>query len=85
MPDKNGFKIWYAVSFAFQLGFIIVVPIVGFALLGLWGDRNLQTSPFLLIVGIIAGVFITVYEAYHMLIPLIKSNSSSSAIDSSNK
>lgn len=74
MPEKykNGFKIWYAISFAFQLGFLIVAPIGGFMLLGLWGDSSFHTSPFLLIAGIIVGVVITVYEVYHLLAPLIK-------------
>jgi len=72
--DKNGFKIWYAVSFAFQLGFLIVVPIGGFMLLGLWGDRSFYTAPFLLIAGIVVGVIITAYEVYHLLDPLIRKN-----------
>ncbi len=70
--DKNGFKTWYAISFAFQLGFLIIVPIGGFMLLGLWGDRSFQTTPLLLIAGLVVGIFITVYEVYHLLIPLIK-------------
>ncbi len=69
--DSDTFKIWYALSFAFQLGFLIAVPITGFMLLGLWGDRNFQTSPLLLIVSMIAGVAITFYEIYRLLLPLL--------------
>ena len=72
--NKNGFKTWYAISFAFQLGFLIIVPIGGFMLLGLWGDKTFLTSPFLLIAGLIVGVGITAYEIYHLLFPLIKEN-----------
>lgn len=76
MPDKNknGFKTWYAISFAFQLGFLIVVPVGGFMLLGLWGDKKFQSSPLLLIAGAIIGLAITVYEIYHLLTPLIKND-----------
>lgn len=72
--DKNGFKTWYAISFAFQLGFLIVAPIGGFMLLGLWGDKYFHTMPFLLIVGVVVGIIITGYEVYHLLSPLIRKN-----------
>lgn len=68
----TGFKIWYAISFALQLGFLIIVPIGGFMLLGLWVDKYLNTAPFLLIAGVIVGVIITGYEVYHLLMVLIK-------------
>lgn len=70
--NQNNFKIWYALAVAFQLGFLIVVPIGGFMLLGLWADKILKTGPFLLIAGALIGLSITVYEIYHWLIPLIK-------------
>lgn len=72
--DKNEFKIWYALSFALQLGFLVVVPIGGFMFLGLWGDRYFHTGPFLLIAGVFVGVTITGYEIYHLLSILIKKN-----------
>lgn len=73
MPsNKKGFKIFYALSIAWQLGFIIAVPIGGFMLLGLWGDNVLGTRPFLLVVSLFIGFIITAYEIYHMFYPLIK-------------
>lgn len=74
MPQKNNFKTFYAISFAWQLGFFIVVPIGGFLLLGFWGDKVFQTSPLLLVISIILGLAITIYEIYHLLAPLIKNN-----------
>jgi hypothetical protein len=67
----EGFKTWYALSFAFQLGFLIVVPIAGFMFLGLWGDRVFRSFPFLFFGGIAVGLAVTVYEVYHFLVPLI--------------
>jgi F0F1-type ATP synthase assembly protein I len=62
--------LWYAVSFALQLGFLIVIPVGGFILLGHWADTRLHSSPALLVAGIIAGLFATVLEVYHLIAPL---------------
>lgn len=72
MEKKNGFKTFYALSLAWQLGFLIAVPLGGFIFLGVWGDKFFNTSPFLLIAGIIIGMVVTVYEIYHLLVPLIE-------------
>jgi F0F1-type ATP synthase assembly protein I len=72
MKKKDNFKTFYALSLAWQLGFIIAVPIGGFIFLGLWGDKSFGTAPVLLIVGIFTGIIVTIYEVYHLLIPLIK-------------
>jgi len=69
---KGGVHLWYAISFAAQLGFLIVVPISAFMWLGHWGDLKLQTSPILLIAGIVTGLFATVYEVYHLILPFTK-------------
>ncbi len=71
MPKKNEFKIFYAVSFAWQLGFLIIAPIGGFLLLGYWLDNIFGASHLFLIIGIITGIAITVYEVCHMLAVLI--------------
>lgn len=72
MLEKNSFKTFYALSFAWQLGFLIVIPISGFIFLGSLIDRIFGTGPIFLIIGLLTGFIITVYEIYHLLIPLIK-------------
>lgn len=72
MSQKNNFKTFYALSLAWQLGFLVAIPIGGFLFLGLLGDRFFKTEPFFLILGLLVGIIITVYEVYHLLIPLIK-------------
>ncbi len=67
-------NLWYAISFAMQLGFLIVIPIGAFVFLGHWGDTKLQTSPVLLIAGVIVGLFTTVYEVYHLILPFTKNS-----------
>ena len=72
MSTKNNFKTFYALSMAWQLGFLIAVPIAGFLFLGYLGDKFFKTSPLFLITGLVVGIVITIYEVYHSLIPLIK-------------
>ena len=72
MPQKDNFKIFYALSLAWQLGFIIVVPIGGFLFLGILGDKFFKTQPFLSLLGLIVGIVVAIYEAYYSLIPLIE-------------
>lgn len=74
MAASPVFKILYAIAFAWQLGFLIAFPILGFGLLGrflgdLVGLRNLLT-----LVGLILGVGIAIYETINMISPMVKKN-----------
>ena len=72
MPRKEEFKVFYALSLAWQLGFLIAVPIGGFLLLGHLADRIFKSQPLFLIIGAAVGLTITIYEVYHLLLLLIK-------------
>lgn len=72
MPKHGNFKILYALSFAWQLGFLIAAPLTILIIIGLWIDNILKTGPLLVISGVLIGLTITIYEIYHMLLPLIK-------------
>ncbi len=74
MEKKDNFKTFYALSLAWQLGFLIAIPIAGFMFLGFLADEFLGVSPLFLIAGLIIGAGVTVYEIYHLLAPLIKKN-----------
>ena len=74
MGKGNGFKIFYAISFAWQLGFIVAIPIAGFLLLGFFADKKIGTSPLFVILGIILGITITISELYHWISILTKHN-----------
>jgi|GEM_PF-728488 len=75
MPRQNNFKVFYSLSLAWQLGFLIAIPIGGFMFLGFWADKSLETSPLFTMTGLIVGLVVTVYEVYHLLAPLIKKDS----------
>ena len=69
---SDKFKVFYAISLAWQLGLMVIVPIGMFAFLGWWGDKMIHTSPYLFLLGIIIGITAAVYNIYHSLLPLIK-------------
>ena len=50
---------WKALSYAWQFGYTITVPLVVFALGGRFLDRSLGTSPWLLIGGIILSMVLS--------------------------
>lgn len=54
---KYGF--WAAVSLAWQLGYVIALPIVVLALAGRFADRSYGTSPLFLIAGMVLAVAVT--------------------------
>ena len=70
--DKNNFSVFYAVSIAWQLGFLIAIPLALFIFLGHLADVFFKTSPLMIFVGLIVGAIITIYEVYNLLIPIIK-------------
>lgn len=75
----ENFQLFYALSLAWQLGFLIVVPIVLFLALGIWLDRTFHTGVLFLFVGIIMGIGMTFYEGYHVLAPIIHGTSGDGA------
>ena len=65
------FKLIYALFFAGQLGFFVVIPIVGFSFLGYWLDKLLEIDSFFLFGGVFLGVAIAVHSVYKFLLPLL--------------
>ncbi len=53
------------------VGFFIGVSIVLGVATGLWLDNRFDTSPILVIVGLLLGITVAFYGVYQMLLPLI--------------
>ena len=71
MPGKsNSFKIFYAISIAWQLGFLIAFPIMGFGFLGIFLDSRLGIH-VLTSIGFGIGAIIAGYETFSMLKPFL--------------
>ena len=72
MNKKSDSKLFEALSLAWELGFLIAVPLGGFIFLGFLGDRFLGTRPIFLIVGVGIGTIVAFYGVYSLLIPVMK-------------
>lgn len=60
----GGTKPWSALTFAFELGYMIAIPLVFLALLGRWADRQFETSPWFLVGGIIVATTVSTWIVY---------------------
>ncbi len=56
--------VFYALSLAFELGFTIAIPAVGFALGGRLLDRKFDTGPIFLLLGILVAILLSSYFVY---------------------
>lgn len=57
--QKNPLTKGDMVSFAFELGFIIALPVIFFGYLGKWLDGKTDTYPLLTLIGIFAAIAFT--------------------------
>lgn len=60
-PKPAEFKPW---DLALNLGFVIAIPIVIFALAGRYADKYFSSSPWLLLLGILISITITTILVY---------------------
>lgn len=61
---KDKKNVFSALELAFQLGYLIAVPLVVFAIGGRLLDKKLETSPFLFITGIILSMGVSSFLVY---------------------
>ena len=66
-------KVWEQGSLAFQLGFSIIVPIVGGLFLGRFLDTKFSTHPLLMITLLISGIAISFFVAKDTVAKIIQS------------
>ncbi|MEW6611039.1 MAG: AtpZ/AtpI family protein [Patescibacteria group bacterium] len=63
--EKNGSSaLWLVLSLAWNLGYIIAVPLVVFALLGRFLDKRYGTSPLALLAGIFISLVVSTVGVY---------------------
>jgi hypothetical protein len=58
-PDNSNFNRWRMANLAFDMGFIIALPLVALGLLGKYLDGRLGTEPWLAIAGILLAIVTT--------------------------
>lgn len=52
-------KLFSALGLAWELGYIIAIPIAVLALVGRWVDKSFNTSPLFLLVGVFGSMIIS--------------------------
>jgi len=79
-PESNGRKksdqlnVFYALSLAWQMGFLIIAPILLFLFGGYMIDKWLKTAPLFIIISIFAALAVSVYEIHHLIKPMLESS-----------
>jgi F0F1-type ATP synthase assembly protein I len=59
MDNRPRPLLWQALGLAWELGYMITVPLVLFALVGRWADGQFGTKPWLLLAGVILAMVST--------------------------
>lgn len=67
-PDSS----WSVLSLAWELGYMVTVPLVLFALGGRILDKRMDSSPWMLLLGILLSITITSFLVYKKTIKVIK-------------
>jgi F0F1-type ATP synthase assembly protein I len=64
-------KVTYAILMAFQLGFLVALTICFFIMIGFFIDEYFQSQPYFMIIGLVGGGVMVVWEGKHLLKPLM--------------
>jgi F0F1-type ATP synthase assembly protein I len=59
-----------ALSLAWELGYLIAIPLIVFALAGRWLDKIFQSSPLFLLIGLFFALVVTTFFVYQKTIKL---------------
>ena len=63
---------WSVFSLAMELGYTIAIPIILLALLGRLIDKNINTSPWFLLMGIFISILLTSWLIYKKVLKIIE-------------
>ncbi len=59
-PNSKAVNKWAMAGLAFEMGYIIALPLVAFGLLGKFLDAKLETKPWLTLIGILIAIVATI-------------------------
>lgn len=69
MPE---FEDFHPIALAWELGYTIAVPLVVFALVGRFADTYFNSSPWLLLGGILLSIFVSSFLVYKKTVKILK-------------
>lgn len=67
---KTGF--FYAIDLAFQLGFLIAIPLVVFLAIGVYLDKKFSSSPVFTLIFVILSLLFIIAEIRYYLLPFLR-------------
>ena len=70
--QKNRRAFWLAMDFVFQVGLLIVIPLVFFAWLGNMIDDRTDQAPFFFIFGLLVGLLIGGYGTWRKIKEIVQ-------------
>ena len=60
-------SLWYALSLAWNLGYVIALPIVVLGFSGAWLDKKFATSPLFILIGIFLSLILSGVGIYRKI------------------
>lgn len=57
--NKKGDNLWLMLGLAWEMGYLIALPLIGFALLGRFFDTKLGTPPLFFLLGIVSAIILS--------------------------
>ncbi len=69
--NKEG-NLFSVVSLAWELGYVVAVPLIIFALVGRFLDKKLETSPWIFLLGVVISIIVSVFMVYRKADKIIK-------------
>lgn len=66
---RANFNAW---ALAWELGYTIAIPIVALALVGRWADKAWETSPWMLLAGVVVSVVVSSALVYRKVSRIIR-------------
>ena len=70
--EKKVSSQWSVFSLAMELGYLIAIPLVVFALARRFLDRKLETSPWIFLAGICLAIVLTTYLVYRKTVSVFE-------------
>jgi F0F1-type ATP synthase assembly protein I len=72
MANKKNSNFLYAIFLAFQLGFLIALPLVGFLLGGVYLDKKFDSAPIFTVLLMILSLIFVFFEIRYYLLPFLE-------------
>lgn len=71
LPPKKEPSVFNLYSLVFEVGYTIAIPLVLFAIAGRYLDKTFETSPWLLLSGIVLSIFVSSFIVYKKVIKIL--------------